>query len=60
MVKWSLGEFNPIYGKVVMLGSIEGESFRWFSKTNTGSYNPVISMIPLKTLELEEHEDDTN
>lgn len=43
-IMWTIGQNHPIYGKVVMMGSLQGEAYRWFDK------NGVISMIPLSVL----------
>lgn len=42
---WVLGEEHQLYGKVVMMRTIEGEPYRFF-KDEHGS----ISMIPLECL----------
>ncbi len=46
ILPWTLNEEHEIYGKVVMVGCLAGESYRWFEKDGG------ISMIPLSTLEL--------
>lgn len=46
MSDWRIGEAHPNYGKVQMMGSIEGEAYRWFIDKHG-----VISMIPLDCLE---------
>ena len=48
---WKLNDIHPIYGKVVMMRTIEGEPYRFFE--NEGS----ISMIPLETLRLMDNEE---
>ncbi len=46
---WKLEETHPEYGKVVMMGCIEGESYRWFDDGDGG-----IAMIPLDVLQDQE------
>lgn len=43
-LEWILGDEHPIYGEVIMMGTIGGESIRWFFKDG------VTSMIPLDVL----------
>lgn len=45
-MKWKIHQKHKVYGEVVMVGNIGGESYRWF-ENSTGT----ISMIPLSVLE---------
>ena len=49
MNNWELGKEHKYYGKVVMMRTIEGESYRFFLDKDK-----VVSMIPLSTLQLED------
>ena len=42
---WLLDSVHPMYGKVVGMGVLSGEKYRWFHKDN------LTSMIPLSFLE---------
>jgi hypothetical protein len=44
-MEYGIGEHHPLYGEVIMVGIIEGESYRWFKDDNG-----TISMIPLDVL----------
>jgi len=43
-VPWTLEDVHEVYGKVIMVRSIEGEPYRWLEKDG------YISMIPLSLL----------
>ena len=42
---WKLGEIHEVYGKVIMMGNLQGEAYRWFENKHG-----TISMIPLSAL----------
>ena len=44
-IKWFIDDYHQIFGRVAMIGRIEGEEYRWMEKDGG------ISMIPLSTLE---------
>lgn len=47
---WIIGAKHPVFGEVEMMGTIEGEAYRWFVNDKG-----VVSMIPLAYL----HEEDS-
>lgn len=51
MKSWNLNDIHKVYGKVVMMRTIDGEPYRFFIDKHR-----VISMIPLSTLLLEDME----
>jgi len=47
-MEWGLEKKHSVYGKVIMVKTIEGEPYRWLIK------NSVVSMIPLSVLKIKE------